>query len=349
METFINSSAQNGGPANIQPPDGMVNGVKMKKMSLGGVSILAASATLTFGASVAHAEIEDSIDAALVDTSLTYLGLEEVTDQLSGFLEEGMDSATDAGLVPNELIDAVAGEGESALEGEQTPTEPSSEPAVLDPNLEQLFDEQLDLDQQRWDEAGPLWLAAFETIRAEFTTCREEGQSTSVCARTMAFSLQIAQADALLAELDERIVAIDTLPLEQQEQLRAELEAERVALESRLVRAEARLSSVAAPTGANSERVVALLATVRERAQTTRGAQGGASAQTGDSTLTEQVPANPGTSGQSGAPSQKLVTPNSGATPGGRPDSGSTPGSQGNRPQAPGSNAGNAGNNGAGR
>lgn len=325
--------------------------MNVKNIGLSSVVVFGVATSLLFGASAAHAEVDDAVDAAIVDSSLTYLGLEEVSDELTASLTEGMDAATDAGIVPTPLIDAVIQDGDSTGDAAVPADESAPEVTPLDPGLEQLFDEQLDLDQERWDEAGPLWIAAFESIRADFDTCRAEGQNTSQCARTMAFSLQVAQAEALLTQLDERLLAIPELPTDQQEQAKAELEAERVALENRLVRAETRLATVSAPAaGAQPSRVVELLASVRDKAQATRGA---GNVQVGEAPVEQQSgvagSAQQSQPSQVPQPSQKPATPNTGGAQNSRPEAPVAPGSQGTRPQAPGANPGNSGNGGVNR
>jgi len=324
----------------------MLRNMSLKRAKFGSVLGLAAVLTLTGGIAAANAEVEDSVDAALVESSLTYLGLENVSDELTQTLVEGVDAATDAGIVPDTLIEAVIQNDAQETGAEPNTADSASETPPLDPTLEGLFDEQLDLDQERWDESGPLWLAAFETIRADFDTCRGEGQSASQCARTMAFSLQVAQAEALLAQLDQRVLELAELPAEQQEQARAELEAERVALEARLLRAETRLASVSsAQTGARPERVVELLASVRDKAQATRG---------GSSEQVVPPGQQPGTASTNqpaptSQPAPQTVSPQGGNSSSAKPETKPTPGSQGNRSQTPGANAGANGNGGSNR
>ncbi|MBK5238501.1 MAG: hypothetical protein JJE28_05240 [Actinomycetales bacterium] len=208
------------------------------------------------------------------------------------------------------------------------------------PRWTKLIDDNITEQGAIWDQAEPSWNAAFDTIRAAFEECRStDGQTTSRCARTLGFQLQVAHAESVLADLDARIVAVADLPVEEQEVALAELEAERFALLARLDRASAKLVAATSEStpGADAStqaRLNAVAGQLRNRGaeDTTPGAVDPEVAtsdqqtpETGSVTI-EKAPRNSGNSGQN-APAN--------------------PGSNGNVPENPGNsgNRENSGNN----
>lgn len=169
---------------------------------------------IAFVATSAHAE--DST-TALLNEALTNSGTTTTDPALLSELEQSLAEAIDAGLVDPEVIADPGG----------------------------TLDEQLAEQEQLWDDSSAQWKAAFETIRADFETCRSGGgQSTGACARTLGFRLQIAHAEAELAAYDSKLAAIALLPESEQAAALAQLEEEQASLQARLDRASAKLAAV---------------------------------------------------------------------------------------------------------
>lgn len=303
-------------------------------------------APLVTGLSAASAEVSQETATAIVDASLQNLATEPVSDALATELVEGIVAADEAGLVDTEIIDAV-----TEIIAEDPATDPASEGTggssasdsiIENPVVDDLLDARLEGDQQRWDDIAPAWIEAFETIRADFEVCRTDGQSTSMCARTLGFSLQIAHAQVVLAEIDARTAEIADLPEEERTALLAELEAERAAVEARLARAEAKLAALPADqVNVRSEDVAQVLTQVRDRAAVTTGVdrasvatqQGGGQAVPGQGNAGTGSGSS-GTAPQQANPSAPTQRPSQAAVPS-NPSSTQSPG-QSNRPANPG-------------
>lgn len=213
---------------------------------------------VVFSTSAAHAEVSDSVDQSIVDLALENLGAEPVTDELAAELVSGIDTATDSGVIDQGLID-------SLIDGDGAAKEDAA--AALDAHLES--------DQELWDQISPAWIQAFEGIRADFEACRDGGSDTSVCARTLGMSLQIAHAEALLSALDARTAEVANLPEAEQAAALAGIESERAAIEARLLRSQERLAQLLAQGSAtqttqrqeaHAAELSAVLAKVRARA-----------------------------------------------------------------------------------
>lgn len=284
-------------------------------------STIGVTALLLSGAVAAHAEVSDVVDQAIVDASLQNLGTEPLSDELASELVAGVDAATDAGVVDQTIIDVLT--DSQAAESAQTDAAPSdADGSALPSDVEQLLDDHLESDQLLWDEISPAWLEAFETIRADFETCRASGSETSVCARTMGFSLQIAHAEAVIAELDAQAANVVNLPEEEQAAALAEIAAARVEVEAKLLRSQDRLAQVVASGSADpatthaaehAAKLEAVLAKVRDRQGGIAGADStaGATVENENTTETNQAPAVPTPSHASTGPA-----PQSSARPG---------------------------------
>lgn len=302
-------------------------------------------APLTVGMSAASAEVSQEAAAALVNASLENLATEPLSDALSEQIIQGIVAADAAGLVDTEIIDAVTEiiAEDPATDQNSGATDGSSDSnsVIENPVVDDLLDERLEGDQERWDDIAPAWMEAFETIRADFEVCRTDGQSTSACARSLGFSLQLAHAQVVLAEIDARTAELADLPEGERAVLLAELEAERAAVEARLARAEAKLAGIPADqTNVRSEDVAQVLTQVRDRATVTTGVdRASAATQQGGQGAPAQGNAGTG-SGSSGTapqqanPSAPTQRPSQAAVPS-NPSTSQSPG-QSNRPANPG-------------
>lgn len=231
----------------------------MKSRSL--LSVLAVGATVPalvfgFGVSAAQAETADATTETIINSSLDGLGTEVTDPTLLDELQQDISDAIDQGIIDPSIVDTA---------------DPTTPDETTDPALSDLIDENLNEQTSTWEEEAPAWAAAFEQIRTDFEACRTDGQSTSTCARTLGFQLQIAHAQAELTTLDAAIAAVADLPEDQQAAALAELEAQRSELESHLARATAKLdAAVAAGTpGATAEtqaRLNSVIGEVRGRA-----------------------------------------------------------------------------------
>ena len=308
------------------------------------LSVLSVSAAMIFGATPAFGDTPDEIDEALVLTTSDYLGLQELAPELTALLVEGIDLATDADVVNTSVLQTITDSlsEEAAADDLQVSADTGDE--ITGSPLQQVLDQQLEGDQQLWDEMGPLWLSAFESIRSDFEACRVDGETTSQCARTFAFSLQVAQAEEMLAMIDLKISEISSLPEDEQVIALEQLDADRAALEARLVRAEARLVSVEqGVTTQQAARLASAMATVRERAAVTRSSdvaeETRAGEQPGAGNNQSATPAPQ--PGLQNAPGQQPRADQNSQSP--QPNA-----NQGARPTVPG-NSGNAGNSGSAR
>lgn len=236
------------------------------------LAVLATGATATalcigFGVSSAHAETTDVVTETLIDAALADLGTEITDPTLLAELQEDISTAVDEGIIDPAILDEV----EQVVTDETPAPEQTSEtePAPLD----ELINENLDEESANWEAIEPAWVAAFETIRADFELCRTDGQTTSGCARTLGFQLQIALSEAKLAEIDTAIAAAAELPVEEQAAALAQLEAQRAAFQAKLERTAEKLATAAATGNAGADqatqaRLNSVIDGVRGRAQT---------------------------------------------------------------------------------
>lgn len=288
------------------------------------VAVTIPALALGVGVSAAQAETSDAVTETIIDSSLSGLGTEVIDPALLDQLQEDVSTAIEEGVIDPAIVDAAE---ELVTDPTSTPNpEETTAPAEYD--LSNLIDENLDEQSTTWEEEEPAWAAAFETIRADFEACRTDGQSTSTCARTLGFQLQIAHAQAELTELDSAIAAVANLPEEEQAAALAELEAQRAELQAHLDRATAKLESAitAGTPGANAD-VKAKLDSVLE------GVRGRSLA----SALPEQAKQN-GQSGQQPAATTPAV-PEEASQQGPSVNVDQAPGKSGNagRPASPGS------------
>lgn len=301
--------------------------------------------SFAIGVSAASAEVNQETATAIVDASLQNLATEPLSDALANELVEGVVAADEVGLIDSEIIDAVTEIISEApvLDENLGATEEAPDPnsVIENPVVDDLLDERLEGDQERWDDIAPAWMEAFETIRADFEVCRTDGQSTSACARSLGFSLQLAHAQVVLAEIDARTAELADLPEEERTVLLAELEAERAAVEARLARAEAKLAGIPADqTNVRSEDVAQVLTQVRDRATVTTGVdRASAATQQGGQGAPAQGNAGTGSSSSGTAPQQANPSaptqrPSQAAVPS-NPSTSQSPG-QSNRPANPG-------------
>ena len=280
---------------------------------------------LSFGfmATSAQAETSDAVTETIIDSSLSGLDTQVTDPALMDQLQQDISLAVDEGVIDPAIVDAA----------ETVVTDPTSTPAPeltstpVDPALTDLIDENLAEETGTWEEEAPAWLAAFEQIRAEFEACRTDGQATSACARTLGFQLQIAHAEAELAQIDTAIADIANLPEEQQAAALAELEAKRAAFQAKLERSSAKLASAveSGTPGATTEdqaRLNSVLGEVKGRAHAPALPEQ-AQQNTGGEQSNAVVPESPAVSGGS----VSVNRGSSNADNAGKPES---PGSQGN-------------------
>ena len=155
----------------------------------------------------------------VVDETLTFLEVETEPSETLEELAEDVAEAIEDGLIDEEVLEAI-GNGET---------------------LDELLDGNLTDAEETLEDSAPLWAAAYEQIKAEFRACREAADNASDCAKGLGFRLQIAQADALLADIDARIAALSGLTPEEQEAELARLQALREEMVARLEKAQEKL------------------------------------------------------------------------------------------------------------
>lgn len=317
--------------------------MKMKSKKSSVIALSLAIPALVFGSvTSAQAATTEEVSQTIVESSLASLEIEITDETLLAELESDIETA-----LTEEVIDpAIVDTAETIID--ETAGETVTEtPAPTPTDLEELIDENLTEETDVWEEQAPAWLAAFEQLRAEFEVCRTDGQSTSDCARTFGFQLQLAHAEGKLAEIDAAIANISALPAEEQAAALAELEAQRSAFQAKLERTAERLAAAVATGNAGAttqiqERLNSVISEVRVRAnapELPQQAQQNAPGNSGGQNNSSQN--NPG---QSNAP----VTPQSGQQSSGSVRVDVAPGNSGNagKPANPGNQGkGNSQNN----
>ena len=166
----------------------------------------------------AQTEPADLADV-VVEETLTFLDVETEPSEVLDALTEDVAEAIAEGLLDEDVLRAI-GDGTSLND-------------LLDGNLAEA--------EEILEESAPLWAAAYERIKAEFQACREAADNASECAKGLGFRLQIAQADALLADIDAQIAALAGLTPEEQEAELARLQALREEMVARLEKAQDKL------------------------------------------------------------------------------------------------------------
>lgn len=266
---------------------------------------------------------DENLTEAVVTSSLEELNLEITDETLLADLEQAVNLALDEQVIDPVIVDVIE------QELVDNPTDPVSSPELSD-----VLDENLTEQTDAWEESGPAWLAAFELLRADFELCRTDGQSTSECARTFGFQLQLAHSEAKLAEIDAALAAVSSLPEEEQAAALAELEAQRAAFQAKLERTATRLSAAVATGNAGAttqiqERLSSVIGEVQGRSNAPALPE---QAQNGNQ------PATPGQPSQQGGNSSGNA-PQVPAPQGGSVTIEQAPGNSGNagRPENPGS------------
>ena len=182
---------------------------------------------------------------AVVDETLNLLDVETEPSETLDELAEEVAEAIEEGLLDEDVLDAIEN-GDS---------------------LEDLVDDNLTEAEEDLEESAPLWAEAYERIKAEFQACREAAEKASECAKGLGFRLQIAQADALLADIDARIASLDGLTPEEQEAELARLQALREEMVARLEKAQDKLAN---GTGKSLEGADSIAREARDKAEKLR-------------------------------------------------------------------------------
>lgn len=190
-----------------------------------------------------------SDSAALADVilekTLTFLGVETDPSEVLDELSDEVADAIDEGIIDDDVLETI--------------DKADDLDTLLDGNLEDAEDV--------LESYAPLWRAAYEQIRIEFQACRTSSGKVSDCAKGLGFRFQIAQADALLADVDAQIAALEGLTPEGQEAELARLQALREEMVSRLERAQDKLEN---GPGKGVENASGIAAQARDRADTLR-------------------------------------------------------------------------------
>ncbi|MEN9793269.1 MAG: hypothetical protein RL330_1347 [Actinomycetota bacterium] len=206
-------------------------------MLLGGPSFVADSVRAQTGSADLAAEV--------VNETLTFLDVETEPSETLEELAEAVAEAIEDGLIDEDVLEAI-GNGEALGE-------------LLEGNLTEA--------EEGLEDSASLWAAAYERIKAEFRACREAADNASECATGLGFRLQIAQADALLADIDARIAALSGLTPEEQEAELARLQALREELVARLEKAQEKLLN---GPGKGLENAAAIAEQARDKAEKLR-------------------------------------------------------------------------------
>jgi hypothetical protein len=301
------------------------------------LTLAAVVPALVFGTGLSSAVAADeNVTDSLVTSALEELGIEVTDENVLAELEESVNLALDEQIIDPAIVEEIE---QGLAEGNLT-TEEITTPEV-NPELGELIDENLNEQTEVWEETAPSWIAAFEQVRADFELCRTDGQSTSECARTFGFQLQLAHSEAKLADIDAALARVSSLPEEEQAAALAELEAQRSAFQAKLERTAVRLSAAVATgnAGASSQ--------IQERLNTViTEVQGRSSAPALPEQALNGSPSTPN-SGSQGNGNAPVTIPQAPAPQSGSVTVEQAPGNSGNagRPENPGSQGQNNRNN----
>ncbi len=240
------------------------------------LSAFAATAvvTLAMSTSVSAATTEE-IAGGLLEQAAGVLDIEITDPELLEELSDGLEYAIEDGVIPEEITLEIG-------EGLDTGTDPDGIEAILEVNI---------IDQiANWEEYAPMYRVAFETVRAEFQTCRAAAGSARSCAQGLGFKMQVASANDALTRLQllEQQLTDSGVVLTDEE--RALLETERAELQAKIERAAAKLEGLDSsdPSVQNAKKD---MVRIRESAGTADGS---------DATVQSNGPGNSGNKGNSG-------------------------------------------------
>ena len=177
--------------------------------------------------SYAFAATPDEISEVLFEETTELLVIEIEDPDLAEALLEDLEYAVEEEVVDPEILEEI----DDAIDSER------------DSDLDDLFGENSEEQEQSWLEKSPDLLNAFDLVKDEFHQCRIQSTGgASECAQGLGFKLQVASVQLALADLEEQRAALDGLDGVELEEALALIAAQEEELAQKLVRAEAKLA-----------------------------------------------------------------------------------------------------------
>lgn len=194
--------------------------------------------------SPAQAAEPEEVSQLLIEQASDFLETELSTSSISEDLESLVVLAIEIEVIEEEILVAAEEIVDNLESGDLT----------------ELLEENVEEQDALIDESAPFWAEAMNQVKADFQACRELSANARDCARGLGFKLQVAKESAILLSLQERILAVDSLPIELQEEELAELEEMQLQSQVKIAKASEKLSRFTSdPTLAEevSEQIVA--------------------------------------------------------------------------------------------
>jgi hypothetical protein len=175
----------------------------------------------------AYAATTDEISEVLFEETTQLLGIDITDEDLANSLLGDLEYAIEEGVISPEIVEEI----DDAIDGER------------ESDLDDLFDENADKQEESWLERSPELLNAFDLVKYEFHQCRIQSPGrASECARGLGFKLQVASVQLALADVEEQRAALDGLEGVELEEALALIAAQEGELARKLARAEEKLA-----------------------------------------------------------------------------------------------------------
>ena len=207
--------------------------------------------------SYALAATTDEISAVLFEETTEILGIEVDDADLAESLLGDLEYAVEEEVIDLEIVDEI----DEAIDGDR------------DSDLDELFGENSDEQEQSWLVKSPELLNAFDLVKFEFHQCRIQSTGgASECAQGLGFKLQVASVQLGLVDLEEQRAALDGLEGAELEEALALITTQEEELARKLARAEGRLARLGG-TSEGSIELEALVVEAREAGITPDGSR----------------------------------------------------------------------------
>jgi len=175
----------------------------------------------------AFAATTDEISEVLFEETTNFLEIEIKDADLTESLLEDIGYAVEEEVVDPEIVEVIG----DAIDSER------------ESNLDDLFGENSEEQEESWLGKSPELLNAFDLVKFEFHQCRIQSTGgASECAQGMGFKLQVASVQLALADLEEQRAALDGLEGVELEEALALIAAQEAELAQKLARAEEKLA-----------------------------------------------------------------------------------------------------------
>ena len=206
----------------------------------------------------AYAATSDEVTGLLFEETTAFLEIEIKDTDLAESLFNDLKYA-----IQEEVIDPeIAEEIEDTIDSER------------EPSLDELFDENLEEQEESWLDKSPELLNAFDLVKFEFHQCRSESTGGSrECAQGLGFKLQAASIQLALANLEEQKAALGGLEGVELEEALALLSNRENDLARKLARAQEKLDRFGEGKSGSTE-LLAAVSEARDAGITIEGKQG---------------------------------------------------------------------------